>query len=250
MKDTSQKEAFTLIELLVVIAIIAILAAMLLPALSKAKERAKRANCKSNMRQVSLGALMYAADNREWFPSRALADGCYHGPWLPDIVFNYFTGDLKTQTNVLACPNQFLNGAWIEEADGGWRLGFYFLWGLPTSGDTRPRGLDFSPQPNPWDSPQKTMDRTPYTVLMADLIERNTGNYGDVTLTTRAPHCTTGLRNSGSGKVVEPSVIGSEGGNVGQVDGSVEWRKQRVMRSRLVRWNNSTSPDMTFAGYW
>ena len=79
-----RSRAFTLIELLVVIAIIAILAAMLLPALAKAKSKAKQSACVSNFHQIGLSLVMYA-DNFNQYPAN-YAPGLDNYVWQPRLL--------------------------------------------------------------------------------------------------------------------------------------------------------------------
>ena len=73
-----KKKGFTLIELLVVIVIIAILAALLLPALDKARARARMTVCMNNLKQLGISLLIYAQDWGGWFPYHAFDDD---GKW-------------------------------------------------------------------------------------------------------------------------------------------------------------------------
>jgi prepilin-type N-terminal cleavage/methylation domain-containing protein/prepilin-type processing-associated H-X9-DG protein len=98
--DRSRFRAFTLIELLVVIAIIAILAAMLLPALSKAKQKANTVTCLNNLRQVGLFTQLYVSDSQDIFPPhRQFLDNNVND-WWGELVVPYGGG----KSNLFQCP--------------------------------------------------------------------------------------------------------------------------------------------------
>jgi hypothetical protein len=178
-------------------------------------------------------------------------DNVYHASWLPSASYYYMHKASKIATNALGCPNKINTSGWFWEQSYGARIGFYVGWSLPTALDTRDRTqTNFGVNPWPWDSPQKTTEMTPYSMLLADIIEKGTDNLGGIQNVTDCPHAPMGPRVSAPGQLVEPQTLGSEGGNFGRVDGAVEWHRQGIMHPHVVHWSKNGTQNVAYQGYW
>ena len=222
--------AFTLIELLVVIAIIAILAAMLLPALAAAKVKAVRAQCMNNVKEMALTTTIYSNDYNGKLPQMTA------GAWAWDVPINVAalmlsSGAIRNTFYCPANPAQNVDGLW--NFNGAIRVaGFAFTYPGVASVDSTNQNPNMLGQGINTLGTVSTSDR----VLLADVclslpgqnVVSQVNGYQWIKIPGGyAPPGWPGHKTSHLNQKNFPT-----GGNLGMLDGHVEWRKFQFMHPR------------------
>jgi prepilin-type N-terminal cleavage/methylation domain-containing protein len=272
---TRRSKAFTLVELLVVIGIISVLIAILLPALSKAKEAAKDTRCKSQLRQIAMALTMYAQDSRGYYPDAPLGrndpamlkgggftdtSGNVVGAFDFRDAFRKYLGT-KVLNNVLKCP--IATPFWYTDSranlDAGGTKGtyvFYFGRACTFNGtiwDNKWERSRHMLKANESWSPASNQSHLKFNILVSDVLYWN-GYAGDWLVSTHSgPGRSAGNDNAfinytGGGKYL-PSPANMGTANFAQADGSVVAHKftyNSIFQRSIVALRRGNQPSSSY----
>jgi len=229
---------------MVVICIAGVLMALLLPALSQAKEKSRRSVCNQNMRQIIIALTMYGQDSNERLPPATDNKGDYHSIRISNVTFSNLLEYLESESNNLYCPNLVYATGTMGGYDPatGFTIGYSYL-AAETTSTAGAKGPSLS-----WTGPMKATENK---VVIAD------ANYWSTTSSqamTLAPHTSSGalvasaaILAVNSPAATSPTAgsasaaMGAMGGNIGSLNGSVIWRSIRSMAQYPASTDGSAS---------